>query len=320
MPPSASAPWAALARAIAAPWPGLQNADGTFPDYVFGGEPGFSARYGESMLGYGLLTCGLREGDERLIDAGLRGLSYAVGRSDLQENRPSVFENLAVAAAYNLARRRLADHQPFARERAAWEHWLRKVRLLRVDSTARFVNKQVVETAGTLELLRTGLHSSVPAAVLGGRRARARELVLQFVNERVPRIAQLDGVEVDGERTLVLSDPASNPLAYHALSLGFLARAVDLLGARASAAGTGALSDVVRASSQLAGPDGDVSYVGRSQQQAWTLPCTAYGAEVAAASAPSAERKRLRGLSERALGRLRDRYGVGDQACGSPRP
>ena len=187
------------------------------------------------------------------------------------------------------------------------------MRLLRVDSTARFVNKQVVETAGTLELLRTGLHSSVPAAVLGGRRARARELVLQFVNQRVPRIAQRDGVEVDGERTLVLSDPASNPLAYHALSLGFLARAVDLLGARASAAGTGALSDVVRASRHLAGPDGDVSYVGRSQQQAWTLPCTAYGAEVVAASAAPAERGHLRGLSERALGRLRDRYGVGDE-------
>jgi len=316
MPPlPSSAPWEALARSIAAPWPDLQNPDGTFPDYVFGGEPGFSARYGESMLGYGLLLTGVREDDDRLIEAGLRGLSYAVGRSDLQADRPSVFENLAVAAAYNLARRRLSDHPRFAPRRPEWEHWLRKVRLLRLDATQRFVNKQVVESAGTFEVLRTGLRSSDPRAVLGGQRSRARELVLQFVNLRVPRIAERDGIDVDGERTLVLSDPASNPPAYHALSLGFLARSVELLGGRASAAARGALRDVVRASWRLAGPDADLSYVGRSQQQAWTLACTAYGAEVAAAlpGVGEGERGRLRALSERALARLRDRYGVGPE-------
>lgn len=314
MAPASSAPWRALARDIARPWPGLQNADGTFPDYVFGGRPGFSARYGESMLGYGLLMTGLREGDDALIDAGLRGVGYAVGRSDLQRDRPSVFENLAVAAAYNLGRRRLADHPGFADRRAAWAHWLRLVRLIRVDATQVFVNKQVVETAGTLEALRTGVHSSDPRAVLGGDRDRARALVLQFVNERVPNIARRDGVDVDGEHTLVLSDPASNPPAYHALSLGFLARAVDLLGRRATSAARVALRDVVRASSRLVAPDGDLAYVGRSQEQAWTLACTAYGAEVAATlGAPDEERRRLRGLSERALERLRDRYGVGAQ-------
>jgi len=316
MPPLlSSSPWEALARSIAAPWPDLQNPDGTFPDYVFDGEPGFSARYGESMLGYGLLLTGVREDDDRLIEAGLLGLSYAVGRSDLQADRPSVFENLAVAAAYNLARRRLADHPRFAPRRQEWEHWLRKVRLLRVDATQRFVNKQVVESAGTLEVLRTRLRSSDPGAVLGGQRSRARELVLQFVNQRVPRIAAKDGVEVGGERTLVLSDPASNPPAYHALSLGFLARSVELLGGRASGAARGALRDVLRASWRLAGPDADLSYIGRSQQQAWTLACTAYGAEVAAAlqGVGDGERGRLRALSERALMRLRDRYGVGPQ-------
>jgi len=316
MPPLlSSSPWEALAHSIAAPWPELQNADGTFPDYVFGGEPGFSARYGESMLGYGLLLTGVREDDDRLIEAGLQGLSYAVGRSDLQADRPSVFENLAVAAAYNLARRRLADHPRFAPRRREWEHWLRKVRLLRVDATQRFVNKQVVESAGTLEVLRTRLRSSDPGAVLGGQRSRARELVLQFVNQRVPRIAAKDGVEVGGERTLVLSDPASNPPAYHALSLGFLARSVELLGSRASGAARGALRDVVRASWRLAGPDADLSYIGRSQQQAWTLACTAYGAEVAAAlrGVDEGERGRLRALSERVLARLRDRYGIGPE-------
>jgi len=131
MPPLlSSSPWEALARSIAAPWPDLQNPDGTFPDYVFDGEPGFSARYGESMLGYGLLLTGVREDDDRLIEAGLLGLSYAVGRSDLQADRPSVFENLAVAAGQVVGRRRLADHPRFAPRRREWEHWLRKVGLL----------------------------------------------------------------------------------------------------------------------------------------------------------------------------------------------
>jgi hypothetical protein len=315
MPPVSTAPWEALARSIAEPWPDLQNDDGTFPDYVEGGQPGFGARYGESILGYGLMLTGVREDDERLIAAGLRGLSWAVAHDELQRERPSVFENLAVAAAYNLGRRRLDDHDPFARRRRDWEHWLRSVRLIRVDSTQRFVNKQVVEAAGTLEVLRTGLHSSAPRAVLGGQRARARELVRDFVNRRVPRIAERDGVDVDGDRTLVLSDPASNPPAYHALSLGFFARAVELLGGQASAAARSALRSVVLASWRLAGPDGDVSYVGRSQQQAWTHACTAYGAEVAAPmpGVGEAERKRMRALSERVLARLRERHPVGPE-------
>ena len=308
-----SARWGALAESIAEPWAHIQNDDGTFPDYVFGGEPGFRARYGESILGYGLLLTGLRTGDGDLLRAGLRGVSYAVGREDLQRERPSVFENLAVAAAYNLCRRRLADDDAFRSRRADWQHWLRSVRLIRVDSLERFVNKQVVESAGTLEMLRTGLHSSVAQAVLGGQRRGARATVLEFVNKRVPRIADRDGVEVAGEHTLVLSDPASNPPAYHSLCLGFYARAVDLLGSRATAPARRALRSVVRASLHLAGPDGDVSYAGRSQEQAWTLACTAYGAEVAAALPGVGEReqRRARALSERALLRLAEAYEVG---------
>ena len=305
------APWVALADSIAAPWPAIQNDDGTFPDYVFGGKPGFSARYGESILGYGLLLSGLRSDDEQLIAAGLRGVSFAVGREDLQRDRPSVFENLAVAGAYNLCRRRMPGHAGFRHRRADWEHWLRSVRLIRVDSTAKFVNKQVVEAAGTLEVLASGLRSSNRRAVLGDR-ARSRKIVLDFVDRRVPRIAERDGVEIDGDRTLVLSDPASNPPAYHALALGFYTRAVDMLGTKATAGARAALRSVVSASFHLAGPDGDVSYVGRSQQQAWTLACTAYGAEVVAGlpGVGEAERRGAHGLSERALARLRDSYPV----------
>jgi hypothetical protein len=153
---------------MAEPWPDLQNADGTFPDYVQGGQPGVSARYGESMLGYALLHTGIRADERRFIDAGLRGVSYAVDHPELQRDRPSVFEDLAVASAYNLGRRHLADYAPFKRRADAWAHWLRNSRMTRLDNTDHFVNKQVVETAGVLELLRTGVHSRVDAATLGG--------------------------------------------------------------------------------------------------------------------------------------------------------
>jgi hypothetical protein len=305
--------WSDLARAMAEPWPDLQNDDGTFPDYVQGGQPGVSARYGESMLGYGLLRTGIRENERRFIDAGLRGTSYAVDHPELQRDRPSVFEDLAVASSYNLCRRHLADYAPFQRRRDAWEHWLRRSRMTRLDSIDHFVNKQVVEAAGVLELLRTGVHSSHPDATLGGQRDHARSLAIDLANHRVPAIADHDGVAVDGTETLVLSDPPSYALAYHALSCGMLARVVDRLGDLATSSARDALRQVVRASWWLTAPDGDLAYMGRSQEQAWALPATAYAAEVAAAAPGSdaAEDARFRALSARALQRLRDAYTIG---------
>ena len=143
--------------------------------------------------------------------------------------------------------------------------------MTRLDNTDHFVNKQVVETAGVLELLRTGVHSGVDAATLGGQRDHARALALDLVNHRVPTIADQDAVAVGGDETLVLSDPPSYPLAYHALSCGMFARAVDLLGDRVASSGRDALRAMVRASWWLAGPDGDLAWMGRSQEQAWAL-------------------------------------------------
>src|SRR5215208_8150496 len=72
-PAQAEAPqqWRDLAKEMARPWPGLQKSEGWFPDYVYGGGKAFcnttkcraglgNARYGESLLGYGLVMTGLR--------------------------------------------------------------------------------------------------------------------------------------------------------------------------------------------------------------------------------------------------------------------
>jgi hypothetical protein len=59
-------------------------------------------------------------------------------------------------------------------------------------------------------------------------------------------------------------------------------------------------------------PNGDLSYIGRSQEQSWTLALTAYGAETAATQpGGSAHAGRYRGVSTRAIGHLGDAYGVG---------
>src|SRR5215213_4061190 len=113
-PAGAAAPtrWSTLSTDVARSWVSLQNSNGTFPDYVYGGRVSFcarrrcpggpgNARYGESVLGYALLQAGVRRRDGRLIDGGLRAIGYVVRRRDLQRVLPTNFESMAVGAAYN---------------------------------------------------------------------------------------------------------------------------------------------------------------------------------------------------------------------------
>ena len=95
-PPAAADP-ATLALRYAGPWPALQAPDGRFAEYLSTSGRG---RYGEAVLGHALLTSGLQAGDERLVDAGLRAIGYAIVHPEVQEAFPSVFETYALAAAY----------------------------------------------------------------------------------------------------------------------------------------------------------------------------------------------------------------------------
>jgi hypothetical protein len=282
---------AAEAHAIAQPWPDLQDEDGRFTDYTSATGRNSYARYGESALGYALLQTGLRENSSRLIRAGLRGVSAAVARPEEQANYPSVFETYAVAAAYNLARDRVPTHPDFVARRAEWEAWLMRVKPVFLMSTRRYFNKYLVEAVSWLELLRTGLQSSDPKTVLGDP-AHARALATAFVNKTVPRTVDQARRRSHGEDAAMLSDPPQNPPAYHALSAGFYARAIELLGPDVASAARGALRRVVQASAMLQAPDGALGYWGRSQEQAWTLPMTAHAAQLAAAL-PGTGQKRV---------------------------
>ena len=102
--------WGTLGDDVATSWRAQQNPDGTFRDYVYGGDVSFclqasckpglgNARYGESVLGYSMIQTGLRVRDSGLVDSGLGAINYIVGRRDLQRMLPTAFESFSGAAA-----------------------------------------------------------------------------------------------------------------------------------------------------------------------------------------------------------------------------
>lgn len=295
-----------LIRAMRERYPKLQRENGHFRSGIGGGT-----RYGNAYMGYALLMSGVRAGDGAAVEAGLRGLTNPLepGRTP---NRPSVFEILALAAGYNVAREHAADEPLFRRNRGRWEAFLRRAPLIRIPAVGHYGNHWLVEAVEIRELLATGLRSESPTAVLGGQRAEADRLSRELVNERIPAMSRAEAVPAPGGRAFVLSDPPDNPLAYQGLSLGFYARAVELLGDDVTDAARRTLAEVARASLMLAAPDGDVAYFGRNQEQAWALAGTVYGSYVAASldETPGDEDGRLRALAQRALDRLESEHGV----------
>ena len=319
---SAAADPVLLSRQIAAPWPAMQRSNGSFPDYLQRRGRPFRSLYGDAMLGYGLIQNGLRDGDSRAIDSGLKGVTRAVrdpGPSDAKKN---AFEDLAVAAAYNLARERLAADPRFASVRGAWEGYIRRSRFQDLTSGRAYYNYFLVESVVALEVLRTGLGNGASGSILADP-ARSRSRALNLINNKLPSVASKYTRSNGALGPLtIMPDPPRNPPAYHALQVALLAHAIQLLGTDASPAARALLSRAAEASAALAGPDGDVSYFGRSQEQAWTLALTAYGVEVAAlVEGPGVRRDRFLALSDAALDRLASGYAIGRSRYGiSPNP
>jgi len=315
--------WHALARAMAAPWPAAQTRDGRFRGGLRGSR---STGYGTTMLGYALVATGVREHDRRLLRAGIRAVSRTVQRRR-RKNRDGdgVFESLAVAAAYNVARAHAWRDRGFRRNRRAWVRWLRHVRPVYLGLRMRgrdpwwrsYFNKHLVEAVEMLELLRTGLRSRERGTVLRDRRSAGR-LVRRLVERTIPALARAGAFDFAGGRQAALVGPNSRlHLAYHALTLGLYGRAVellDLLGRRrAGPVVRATLRRLATTSWGLAAPDGDLAYTGRSAEQAWALTFTAYGAGVAARVSSGQTAARFDELASRAIERLalvhRDRRG-----------
>ncbi|HKP90951.1 MAG TPA: hypothetical protein VJT75_13370, partial [Thermoleophilaceae bacterium] len=299
----------ALERRMARPWPQVQARSGTYFDYTDDSPTIPDTRYGDAMMGYALVRAGRRLHDPKLIRSGLRGVAYGVahwagGRKTITQ---SVFENWAVPATYNLARRRLAKDSLFVRQRPLWEDWLRVSRAERSGITTAFGNHWLVDAAGVWETLRTGLRSPRPHAVLGGERNAALAGALSLVNERIPDLAPR------GPSPFVLDDPPDNPLAYAGLSLGMYAHLVQLLGDRADRHARDLLRRAAYGLWYATAPDGDAAYFGRSQEMVFAPAATAYGALVAAnlKDTEPGDAARLRELADRSLVRLEHAYPIG---------
>jgi hypothetical protein len=266
------------------------------------------------VLGYAMIETGVREGNMTLVDAGLRAIGYVVRHRGLQAKRPTSFESMAVAGAYNVARRHVAGRRLFTRHRRRWERWIRHVKPQWIGSARPYFNHTLVEAVSNLELLRTGLTSRVRGSVLNPRvRGRQARLTRIVVNRTIPRVAARTLSSSREIRSEVLSDRPDYPLAYHGLSLGLYARGVALLGKRAAPRTHRLLRRLSNASWLLTAPDGDLAYTGRSQEEVWALSATAYGAEYTAnlPGTPRSEANRFQAVADRTVERVDDAHGIG---------
>jgi hypothetical protein len=309
---AAPASWRDLSLAIADPWPALQSKSGHFGDYVRDRAGGAGRDdYGDAMLGYALLQVGLREGEDRLVRAGLRAVTYAAGHPSSEAIR--MYQSLGIASAYNLARKRLGGDERFKDVRGAWAKRLRRIRILTLHENRVVWSHAMAEAVEVLELTRTGLHSSDPDAVLHDPKAAAKRARRLF-NRDMPEAAErTERDDPRAGRTALLGEFTRGlPIAYHALGLGMLARGIELMGPDASARARSTLRAAANASWALMAPDGDVAYFGRSQAQSWTLALTAYGTGVAAATpgASIGAAARYGEVASRAVDRLADAYPV----------
>ena len=234
-----------------------------------------------------------------------------------------VFDLLGVAAAYDLARRRLARDPSFRRARPRWRAYLRTTGPPALDpgiadcitSPGCFHNHEAVEAAGDLELLRTGLRSSVAGSKLADPTRTRADAVRTVAVEAPGALAPTARSTGPGpHRGLgLISDARLYPLAYHALSSAMVGETILGLGRSAPAAAVTVFRRAIGAQAALTGPEGDLSYIGRRQEQSWPLAAAAYAAITAAAAfaedRPAAAR--YRALAARALDRLERVHGIG---------
>lgn len=274
-----------FADRVAQVWAKRQDPSGAFLDPARS-KP--SHGYGNVMIGYALLRAGVRRHDPRLVRAGVRGVSTALGEP---VSVRGVFDLLSMATAYDFARRHLAHDPSFAAARPGWERYLRetgppndngKARAC-IESPTCFHNHEAVGATADLTLLATG----VPAPALGSHAALRRATLRALMAE--PAFAQP-----------LLTDSGQYPLAYHALSSAMLGQAVRLLGPHAPVAALAAQRRTAAALAGLMAPDGAVAYIGRRQEGLWSLAGAIATAELAG--------PRFQPVADRAFARIRSRY------------
>ena len=175
-------------------------------------------------------------------------------------------------------------------------------------------NLKLVDAVAMLELARAGIRSARPTASV----QRTQRILTQVIPRVQRPELRLRAGAIAVDDAAILSDPARNPLAYHALSCAMVMRAIRLLDV-VPAATRQAARRALWALIALADPLGDVTWMGRGTRLVWT-----YGASVYAGLAGAAEfgaddpalAARLRRLAELAFAELRSRLGPAGLALG----
>lgn len=312
-----------LAGRIAAPWVDRRSELGLFVDPITGGA---GHGYGPAMLAEALIRAGDRLENRRLLRAGLRALSVNSARAVDDGRRGNPLELFAIASAYNWAESNLADDADWKRAAAGPRRYLRSWERSSVgeDAQACFAspacwsNYKIIDAAGVLLLLDTGLEPASPAARLADPE-RARAGALAILERDLPRSIGRKAEARGREGTLgglgILSDQPTYPLAYHAMSVAALARALQALGDDAPAEARELFRRAMLAQAAYAAPDGDVAFIGRAQGESWALAATAYAGESCARMFQESHARSAgicATLAIRAVGRLERLHGFHD--------
>jgi hypothetical protein len=146
----------------------------------------------------------------------------------------------------------------------------------------RWNNYKIVDAAGVLLLLDTGLEPGSPRSRLADPE-RARAAAISILTRDLPRAIGREAEARGRSGTLsglgILADEPTYPLAYHAMSVAALARALEVLGDDAPAAAREHFRRAMLAQASFMGPDGDIAFLGRAQGESWALGATSYAAE-----------------------------------------
>jgi MYXO-CTERM domain-containing protein len=261
--------------------------------------------YATLMIGYSLVRAGVRHKDPAVVKSGFRAIDAALRRNNPHRG---VFDELVNATAYAWVRKHLPNDPSFRALRARWERYLVTIGQPFIGSSGLkkctvnprcFHNHEAVGAYGDLQMLKTGLRSHVRGAKLSDLRALRASAVHRLAVEIPPSVDSSASWTFGGTTRTglgLLSDTGTWPLAYHAFSTAMLAGAAADLGPKAPPAMRGALLRTEGALAGMMGPDGDIAYLGRRQEQAWALASAIYAAVVG---------QRLRGVGPREAGELR---------------
>ena len=263
-------------------WTDHELADGQLIDPVLGAAAG---SYGQGMTGEAMVALGAETpSGGALIEAGLNAELAEVADPD-----GGGFELLSLSEAYLWNQAHLAGDPAWEAAQPQLAAFLSAHGPLISDAgvcyttTNCYDNLKLVAAVAELSLLRTKVAASGPAAILTAphtlRLGAMAKLAAAASN--TGRDAVRSGA-VGFTGAGILSDPAQNPLAYHALSTLMLGHAVLGLGAGTPRLLQAALSRAARALVGLMAPDGDVSYIGRGQGQVWTVAATVDALSIAA--------------------------------------